>query len=52
MNQDLKIVKTVFMRGQKEGKKCMVKNKENEEKEKIREQEEGKKKKYKKGQCC
>ena len=35
MSLDLKIVKTVLMRGQKEGKKCMVKNKENEEKEKI-----------------
>ena len=35
MNRDFKIVKTVFMRGQKEGKKCMAKNKENEEKEKT-----------------
>lgn len=35
MSLDLKIVKTVSMPGQKEVKKCMVKNKENEEKEKI-----------------
>ena len=35
MNQDLKIIKTVFMPGQKKGKKFMVSKKKNEEKEKI-----------------
>ena len=35
MNQDLKIIKTVFMPGQKKGKKFMVSKRENEEKEKI-----------------
>ena len=35
MNQDLKIIKTVFMTGQKKGKKFMVSKKDNEEKEKI-----------------
>ena len=35
MNQDFKIIKTVFIPGQKKGKKFMVSKKENEEKEKI-----------------
>ena len=35
MNQDLKIIKTVFMPGQKKGKKFMVSQRENEVKEKI-----------------
>ena len=35
INLDLKRIKTVFMRGPKEGKKYMVKNKENGEKDKI-----------------
>ena len=35
MNQDLNIIKTVFMPGQKKGKKFMVSKRENEEKEKI-----------------
>jgi hypothetical protein len=35
MNQDLKIIKTVFMPVQKKGKKFMVSKRENEEKEKI-----------------
>ena len=35
MNQDLKIIKTVFMPGQRKGKKFIVSKKENEEKEKI-----------------
>ena len=35
MNQDLKIFKTVFMPGQKKGKKFMVSKRENEVKEKI-----------------
>ena len=35
MNQDLKIIKTVFMPGQKKGKKFMVSKRENEVKEKI-----------------
>jgi hypothetical protein len=35
MNQDLKIIKTVFMRSQKKVKKFMASKKENEEKEKI-----------------
>ena len=43
-NQDLKIIKTVFMPGQKKGKKVMVSKKENEEKEKIQQPEEEKRK--------
>jgi hypothetical protein len=35
INQDLKIIKTVFMPGQRKGKKFMVSKKENEEEEKI-----------------
>ena len=35
INQDLKIIKTVFMPGQKKGKKFMVSKRENEVKEKI-----------------
>ena len=35
MNQDLKIIKTVFMPGQKKGKKFMVSKRENEVEEKI-----------------
>ena len=35
MNQDLNIIKTVFMPGQKKGKKFMVSKMENEAKEKI-----------------
>jgi len=35
INLDLKMIKTVFMPGQKKGKKFMVSKKENEEKEKI-----------------
>ena len=35
MNQDLKIIKTVFMPGQKKGKKFMVTKREKEVKEKI-----------------
>ena len=35
MNQDLNIIKTVFMPGQKKGKKFMVSKRENEVKEKI-----------------
>ena len=35
INQDLKIIKTVFMPGQKKGKKFMMRKRENEEKEKI-----------------
>ena len=35
MNQDLKIINTVFMPGQKKGKKFMVSKRENEAKEKI-----------------
>jgi hypothetical protein len=35
MNQDFKIIKTVFMHGQKKGKKFMVGKRENEVKEKI-----------------
>ena len=35
MSQDLKIIKTVFMPGQKKGKKFMVSKRENEVKEKI-----------------
>ena len=35
MNQDLNIIKTVFMPGQKKGKKFMVSKREHEVKEKI-----------------
>ena len=35
MNQDLKIINTVFMPGQRKGKKFMVSNRENEVKDKI-----------------
>ena len=35
INQDLKIIKTVFMPGQKKGKKLMASKRENEAKEKI-----------------
>jgi hypothetical protein len=35
INQDLKIINTVFMPGQKKGKKFMVSKRENEAKEKI-----------------
>ena len=35
MSQDFKIIKTVFMPGQKKGKKLMVSKRENEVKEKI-----------------
>ena len=35
MSQDFKIIKTVFMPGQKKGKKFMVSKRENEVKEKI-----------------
>jgi hypothetical protein len=35
INQDLKIIKTEFMPGQKKGKKFMVSKNKNEEKEKI-----------------
>ena len=35
MSKDLKIIKTVFMPGQKKGNKFMVSKRENEEKEKI-----------------
>ena len=35
MSKNLKIIKTVFMPGQKKGKKFMVSKKENEVKEKI-----------------
>ena len=45
MNQDLKIIKTVFMPGQKKGKKFMVSQRENEVKEKIQQPGEEKKKK-------
>ena len=45
MNQDIKIIKTVFMPGQKKGKKFMVSQRENEVKEKIQQPGEEKKKK-------
>ena len=35
MDKNLKIIKTVFMPGQKKGKKFMVSKRENEVKEKI-----------------
>ena len=45
MNKDLKIIKTVFMPGQKNGKKFMVSKRENEVKEKIQQPGEEKRKK-------
>ena len=45
MNQDLNIIKTVFMPGQKKGKKFMVSKRENEVKEKIQKSGEEKRKK-------
>ena len=45
INQDLKIIKTVFMPGQRKGKKFIVSKKENEEKEKIYQPGEEKRKK-------
>ena len=45
MNQDLKIIKTVFIPGQKKGKKFMVSNRKNEVKEKIQQPGEEKSKK-------
>ena len=45
MNQDLKITKTVFMPGQKKGKKFMVSKRKNEVKEKIQQPGEEKSKK-------
>ena len=45
MNQDLKIIKTVFMPGKKKGKKFMVSKRENEVKEKIQQPGEEKRKK-------
>ena len=41
MNQDLKIINTVFMPGEKKGKKFMVSKRENEAKEKIQQPGEG-----------
>ena len=45
MNQDFKIIKTVFMPGQKKGKKFMVSKRKNEVKEKIQQLGEEKKEK-------
>ena len=45
MNQGLKIIKTVFMSGQKKGKKFMVNKRENEVKKKIQQPGEEKKEK-------
>ena len=45
MNQDLKIINTVFMPGEKKGKKFMVSKRENEVKEKIQQPGEEKRKK-------
>ena len=45
MSQNLKIIKTVFMPGQKKGKKFMVSKRENEVKEKIEQPGEEKKEK-------
>ncbi len=45
MNQDVKIINTVFMPGQKKGKKFMVSQRENEVKEKIQQPGEEKKEK-------
>ena len=45
MDKNLKIIKTVFMPGQKKGKKFMVSKRENEVKEKIQQPKEEKRKK-------
>ena len=45
MNQDLKIINTVFMPGEKKGKKFMLSKRENEVKEKIQQPGEEKMKK-------
>ena len=45
MNQDLKIIKTVFMPGQKQRKKFIVSNREKEVKEKIQQPGDEKRKK-------
>ena len=45
MNQDLKIIKTVFMPGQEKGKKFMVSKRENKVEEKIQQPGEEKKEK-------
>ena len=45
MDKNLKIIKTVFMPGQKKGKKFMVSKRENEVKEKIQQPREEKRKK-------
>ena len=45
MNQDFKIIKTVFMPGQKKGKKFMVSQRSNEAKQKIQQPGEEKMKK-------
>ena len=44
MNQDFKIIKTIFMPGQKKGKKFMASKRENEVKEKIQQPGEEKRK--------
>ena len=45
MSQDFKIINTVFMPGQKKGKKFIVSKRENEVKEKIQQPGEEKRKK-------
>ena len=45
MNQDLKIIKNLFMPGQKNGKKFMVSKREHQVKEKIQQPGEEKRKK-------
>ena len=45
INQDFKIIKTVFIPGQKKGKKFMASKRENEVKEKIQQPGEEKRKK-------
>ena len=45
MSQDFKIINTVFMPGQKKGKKFMVSKRENEVKDKIQQPGEEKRKK-------
>ena len=45
MNQNLKIIKTVFMPSQKKGKKFMVSKREDEVKDKIQQPGEEKRKK-------
>ena len=45
MSKNLKIIKTVFMPGQKKGKKFVVSKKENEVKERIQQPGEEKKRK-------